>query len=337
MELDQKCRYTDEPKPKFTDQEPRNIDQPDPKFTDQDLLLVNVPTENRFSAPQEPDSRHREVPSQKINPPKTNQNESAIINANRHAMFLCDSNGKFLDTKRMFPPNQEVHYSWCPKIENARATLHNDINDSPQLLLIQTGTNDLSITTPIVEFIAQLSTLITEAATKFPTRKIIYSTLLPRTDLPIPIITRINEQLITECSRLPNVHLINHANLFAEGIDLLHDTKHIKRRHIDLFAANLIDAIRGRARQTRYNPKVVNHVNRSPRRQVRSAPKNKYSSYSQALQSTPPGDYQIPNSQPRQQSKQPALSGSHHYQTQLLDQPPLPPPPPRQCSNTPQT
>ena len=220
----------------------------------------------------------------------------------------------------------------CPKIENARATLHNDINDSPQLLLIHTGTNDLSITPPIVEFIAELSTLITEAATKFPTSKIIYSTLLPRTDIPIPIITRINEQLITECSRLPNVHLINHANLFAEGIDLLHDTKHIKRRHIGLFAANLIDAIRGRARQTRYSPKVVNHVNRSPRRQV---PKNKYSSYSQALQSTPAGDYQIPNSQPRQQSKRPALSGSHHYQTQLLDQPR--PPPPRQCSNTPQT
>ena len=180
-------------------------------------------------------------------------------------------------TKRMFPPNQEVHYSWCPKIENARATLQNDINDSPQLLLIHTGTNDLSITTPIVEFIAELSTLITEAAKKFPTSKIIYSTLLPRTDIPIPIITRINEQLITECSRLPNVHLINHANLFAEGIDLLHDTEHIKRRHIGLFAANLIDAIRGRARQTRCNPKVVNCVNRSPRRQVRTAPKNKYS------------------------------------------------------------
>ena len=109
----------------------------------------------------------------KYQSPKTNQNESAIINANRHAAFLCDSNGKFLDTKRMFPPNQEVHYSWCPKIENARATLHNDINDSPQLLLIHTGTNHLSITTPIVEFIAELSTLITEAATKFPTSKII--------------------------------------------------------------------------------------------------------------------------------------------------------------------
>ena len=227
LEVDQKCRYTEEPKQKFTDQETRNIDEPDPKFTDQDLLLVNLPTENRFSVLQEPDSRHREVSSQKINPPKTNQNESAIINANRHAVFLCDSNGKFLDTKRMFPPNQEVHYSWCPKIENARATLHNDINDSPQLLLIHTETNDLSIATPIAEFIAELSTLITEAATKFPASKIIYSTLLPCTDIPIPIITRINEQLITECSRLPNVHLINHANLFAEGIDLLHDTKHI--------------------------------------------------------------------------------------------------------------
>ena len=229
-------------------------------------------------------------------------------------MFLCDSNGKFLDTKRMFPPNQDVRYSWCPKTKNARATLHNDINDSPQLLLIHTGTNDLSITPPIVEFIAELSTLITEAATKFPTSKIIYSTLLPRTDIPIPIITRINEQLITECSRLPNVHLINHANLFAEGIDLLHDTKHIKRRHIGLFAANLIDAIRGRARQTRYNPKVVIimstdlHVGKFgllPRTNIQATVKH--------CKVPPPGDYQIPNSQPRQQSKQPAFSGSHHY------------------------
>ena len=113
LELDQK--YTDEPKPKFTDQETRNIDEPYPKFTDQDQPLVNVPTENRFSVLQEPDSRHREVSSQKINPPKTNQSESAIINANRHAVFLCDSNGKCLDTKRMFPPNQEVHYCWLSK------------------------------------------------------------------------------------------------------------------------------------------------------------------------------------------------------------------------------
>ena len=104
LELDQKCRYhnADEPKPKSTDQETRNIDEPDPKFTDQDLLPVNVPTENCFSVLQEPDSRHREVPSQNINPPKTNQNESAIINENRHAVFLCDSNGKCLDTKRIY-------------------------------------------------------------------------------------------------------------------------------------------------------------------------------------------------------------------------------------------
>ena len=74
LELDQK--YTDEPKPKFTDQETRNIDEPYPKFTDQDQPLVNVPTENRFSVLQEPDSRHREVSSQKINPP---QNKSKRI------------------------------------------------------------------------------------------------------------------------------------------------------------------------------------------------------------------------------------------------------------------
>lgn len=146
----------------------------------------------------------------------------------------------------MSPSNQEMKYFRCPTIAKARTILHNDLSDSPQLLLIHTGTNDLTVTTPIDEFISELSSLITEAATKFPKSKLIYSTLIPRGDIPAATITRINEQLIAGLSSLPNVHLVNHDNLFAEGIDLLHDMKHIKRRHIGLFASNLTAAIRGR-------------------------------------------------------------------------------------------
>ena len=331
---------TDTPKPQIKpDQECRQniteefIESQESKFTDEDLLLVNLPTQNRFAILQDSDTQKKEVeidslPNAKDNPSsiKTNGNSTdklppPITNAN-HAVFLCDSNGKFLNTKKMFPPNQEVKYFWCPKIENARATLQNDINDPPQLLLIHTGTNDLSLTTSTDEFISDLSTLITEAATKFPTSKIIYSTLLPRADVPIPTILRINEQLIAECSRLPNVHLINHANLFAEGLDVLHDAKHIKRRHIGLFAANLIDAIRGRARQTRYSSKSPNHFLRSPRRQ-RSAHKERYLSYSDALRNKPAGGHQLPYSQPQQQLQQTALSGFQQYQAHRPDNPQL--------------
>ena len=122
-ELDQKCRYTDEPKPKSTDQETRNIDEPDPKFTDQDLLLVNVPTENRFSVLQEPDSRQREVSSHKAIPPKqikTNQLSSTQIDmlcfyATQMENFWI-RRGCFHQTKKFIIPGaqrlkmQELHY-----------------------------------------------------------------------------------------------------------------------------------------------------------------------------------------------------------------------------------
>ena len=81
---------------------------------------------------------------------------------------------------------------------------------------------------------------MTEASTKFSKSKIIYSTLLPRADIPSHIITNINDQLINGCSKLPNVHLVTHTNVFSKGLEALHDDKHLKRRHIGLFAANLV-------------------------------------------------------------------------------------------------
>ena len=62
------------------------------------------------------------------------------------AVFLCDSNGKFLNTKTMFPSSYATQYFRCPKIENARALIQNKIIDSPQLIVIHTGTNDLEMT-----------------------------------------------------------------------------------------------------------------------------------------------------------------------------------------------
>ena len=65
----------------------------------------------------------------------------------------------------MFPPNQKLKYFRCPTIAQARTTL-TELHETPQLLLIHTGTNDLTITTPIGEITSNLLTLITEAATK---------------------------------------------------------------------------------------------------------------------------------------------------------------------------
>ena len=233
-------------------------------------------------------------------PAKTNSVDST------HAVFLCDLNGKYLNTK-MFSSNKSIEYFRCPTIAKARAIIHNDLSDSPQLLIIHTGTNDLTMTTPTDEFISEVSSFITETATKFPKSKLIYSTLTPRGDIPAATITRINEQLIAGLSHLPNVHLVSHNNLFAEEIDLLHDTKHIKRRRIGLFASNLIDAICGRTRKMRYIR------SQSPPRPV---PPERPLSYSHVLQNGSAGDHEIPYRKYHQ--RQSAFSGIHH---QHQDQP----------------
>ena len=54
---------------------------------------------------------------------------------------------------------------------------------------------------------------------------------------------------------------MSHENIFSKGLDVLHDNKHLKKRHLGLFAANLVAAIRGRAKPRRSDP---NQLFRSP-------------------------------------------------------------------------
>lgn len=53
----------------------------------------------------------------------------AIANSvnSTHAVFLYDSNGKYLNMKKMFPSNKDIEYFRCPAFANARAILHNDL------------------------------------------------------------------------------------------------------------------------------------------------------------------------------------------------------------------
>ena len=97
----------------------------------------------------------------------------------------------------------------------------------------------------------------------------------------------INDQLISNCSRLPNVQLIKHDNLFANQPNILYDHKHILKRHIGLFAKNLKDAIHGRAQ--RRTPR--NH----PASPQGGSPLLHHTSFSNAIKNTPPHTYHWPN------------------------------------------
>ena len=97
---------------------------------------------------------------------------------NNKAFFLCDLNGKFINRRKLFQPTQDFTFFRCPKIEHARAILQDEIDKEsagyPQLIIIHTGTNDLTTTTPIHDFISDISVLITQASTKFLKSKIVY-------------------------------------------------------------------------------------------------------------------------------------------------------------------
>ena len=166
-----------------------------------EVITSNIPTANRFLPLQncnESDISHnREINNQQETGLETNKardvsrrqqetgletntgNSSktkprdtppvpAVVNK---AVFLCDSNGKFLDKRKLFPSGQEFTFFRCPKIEHASTILQDEINqqsEHPQLIVIHSGTNDLTTTTPIDDFISDVSVLITQASTKFP-------------------------------------------------------------------------------------------------------------------------------------------------------------------------
>lgn len=290
-----------------------------------ELLIVDLPTFNSFSPlqehPTEPleqdkqentrNSRHPTAPTTAIDDTLSNE-----------VFFLCDSNGKFLDTRPMFSSSHEVKYVRAPLIKHARACVQNDIRTAPQMIVIHTGTNDLEKVNSPDELIANILTLITETSTKFPSSKILFSTLLPRKDISAATIISINNQLITSCSQLSNVKLISHENLFVNGLNILHDNKHILRRHIGLFAKNLKDAIHGRTRPRATSSSHMTPGHRSPHDHS-TTPQipnmMRHASYSTAVKSTPPFGA------PYHPQMQPPPIPTQHFKPTLQQQIPLAP------------
>ena len=168
-------------------------------------ITPNIPTENRFiplrdhgesgntsNSRQDIDVvNNAATTSPKTNPPNQRGNGiptqppsfPAVVDK---CVFLCDSNGKFLDKKKLFPSGQDFTFFRCPTTTHARTILQDEINkepEHPKLILIHSGTNDLTPTTLIDDFIPEISVFITQVSTMFPKSKIIYSTLLPRADI----------------------------------------------------------------------------------------------------------------------------------------------------------
>ena len=87
-----------------------------------------------------------------------------------------DSNDKFLNEQKLIQPKQKYTFVRCPSIEHVSSFLESQVIEPPQKIVIHIGTNDLSITTPMDEFVSDLSVLLPQVSTEFPKSK--SSTLL---------------------------------------------------------------------------------------------------------------------------------------------------------------
>ena len=116
------------------------------QWNEDELLVMNLPTSNPFSPLQESPRKppgNRKLDESKENPPHHTVPPTDNNNIRSKVSFLCDSNGKFLDTRQMFSSKQEVTYVRAPLIEHARNYLQNEIRTPPQMILLHTDTNDL--------------------------------------------------------------------------------------------------------------------------------------------------------------------------------------------------
>ncbi|MGH0148980.1 UNVERIFIED_CONTAM: hypothetical protein FKN15_041936 [Acipenser sinensis] len=168
------------------------------------------------------------------------ESSEAIKKTRAEVALLIDSNGKYLDTRRLFPGRQ-VNKIRCVNTERALQLLDRHTLGSPACIIIHTGTNDLG---SLRQHTGRAMKRVAERASlEFPDSRVVISTLLPRADTPPHIIDAINSELARGCATLPNVHLAHHP---AVGPWHLYDKVHLNKKGVGVFARTLKDAALGR-------------------------------------------------------------------------------------------
>ena len=190
--------------------------------------------------------------------PNVNQQLKPTIEMPQNIVLLIDSNGKFIDTSK-FTPNKEVVKIFCPTIPSVIKMLNEDDLGKPSHIVIHVGTNDIEYNS-IDLCQTQFKEMLKIAITKYPTSKILLSSLVVRGDIKEPARVELNSKLGSICLPYPNVQLVNNENI---PNTYLHDNKHLKRRSIGALVANLKDAMYNRIRLTK--PKSRNPIDNPPR------------------------------------------------------------------------
>ncbi|CAB1311719.1 unnamed protein product [Coregonus sp. 'balchen'] len=160
--------------------------------------------------------------------------------------ILIDSNGKFLVQERLFLRHQ-VYKFWCPTTDSAMQLLSQTRIDTPDNIIIHTGTNDLHAKGENVS--GAVRRVAEWAQAMFPTTNIVVSPLLPRKYFPGQLIEKINQQITVDCASLLNVRTAHHPTLTCEHV---YDNVHLDQDTVRTFAKDLKDATLGRDPHTHH-------------------------------------------------------------------------------------
>ena len=156
-------------------------------------------------------------------------------------VLLCDSNRKFIDTKKLCPKSS-VKVISCGTTDKAT-----EVVTSPRFLvrkglIINTGVNDMEHLA-VEDVVTKQVEMVNAARNAFPERKIIISSITPRDDDLDKAVLSVNDEVHRQIRKLPNVIHIDNSNL--RNRELFFDRKHFNKRFgIPAFAANLKQGIR---------------------------------------------------------------------------------------------
>ncbi|XP_058852619.1 uncharacterized protein LOC131699580 [Acipenser ruthenus] len=171
---------------------------------------------------------------------QTAPNTQSEQQGSAEVLILIDSNGRYLDERRLFP-GRSVDKIKCPTTQSALQILSKNRQRSPKYIVIHTGTNNLRADRgDVAKSVQQVAET---AAREYPSAKVIVSTLLPRADVPFHIIHSINTEVSRGCALLPSVHLAHHHHIRPHH---MYDQVHLNREGMKLFAKSLKDIALGR-------------------------------------------------------------------------------------------
>lgn len=177
------------------------------------------------------------------NPETTNKPSSNHKNRQQtpEIVLIIDSNGKYLNTKRLFPGTRvsKIH---CSTIEQATGVINDPYFTNPKHIIIHTGTNNIQEQQEVI--VDKFLQLTETAQQKFPQSKLILSCLLPRRDISNNITQQINTELADKTRSKPSIHLAQHHSIPPQH---LYDNKHLNKQGVSILAREFKDIVLGRS------------------------------------------------------------------------------------------